>query len=229
MKKERKMQILGVLGILVIAAIGILISRITPAQIVAPRTQLVLLLSHLVHRHQEAAPDLNTHGGRGQAAFKQYLTSRDPDTFAQVKQEFMAGFQESPTDAELHLQYGNILVQKGQIDDPASSSHSRTDIAYVEALAQYQEAVRLAPKDPSAHAGLAGVLNQLGRLPEAVQEQEQVIRLAPNDAYSHFVLAALLVANGKKAAGDKEYHKVISMPYADDYIREESRSALNGL
>ena len=68
-----------------------------------------------------------------------------------------------------------------------------------EALAQYAEAVRLAPGNAIAQLNLGVALGQSGRLPEAVTHLAEAARLQPESAEAHYNLAYALLASGRRA------------------------------
>jgi Flp pilus assembly protein TadD len=48
------------------------------------------------------------------------------------------------------------------------------------AIAQFEQALAIAPTDPQARTNLAGALVRDGRLDEAIAELEQVLRVTPD-------------------------------------------------
>ena len=80
----------------------------------------------------------------------------------------------SPSDlAEAHLERGNALVAKGDLDG---------------ALAESLEAVRLKPDLALAHASLARVLRAKGQRVEAAHEIREFLRLTPNTPANQMVI-----------------------------------------
>lgn len=70
---------------------------------------------------------------------------------------------------------------------------SRIDSRRPEALAHFEEAVRLNPNFSEAQFNLAEELaNMPGRMPEAAAHYEEVLRIDPNDARAHYKLANAL-------------------------------------
>jgi len=66
-----------------------------------------------------------------------------------------------------------------------------------EAIADYREAIRLAPDLANVHTALSGVLLRQGKLEEAVAEARTAARLNPDNAYTHVCLSYALFDQGK--------------------------------
>jgi tetratricopeptide (TPR) repeat protein len=63
-----------------------------------------------------------------------------------------------------------------------------------EAVARYQEAIALDPTFADAWQGLALVLNDLGRHPEAIAAGKRLCELTPDDVLAHTTLSRLYQA-----------------------------------
>ncbi|MBL9124941.1 MAG: tetratricopeptide repeat protein [Planctomycetaceae bacterium] len=66
-----------------------------------------------------------------------------------------------------------------------------------EAVAQYQEVLKLEPGYALAHSALAVVLTDLGRHDEAVRHALRVCELEPNDTFSYTALSVTCMRAGK--------------------------------
>jgi tetratricopeptide (TPR) repeat protein len=66
-----------------------------------------------------------------------------------------------------------------------------------EAVAHYEEALRLAPKDANAHLNLGVVLHQQGRKDEAVAHYKEALRLNPKEAKAYYNLGRILLEMSK--------------------------------
>jgi len=66
-----------------------------------------------------------------------------------------------------------------------------------EAIAQFEEAVRLYPDYAGAHCNLGMALASVGRLPEAIAHYEQALRVKPDFAVAHNNLGNALGASGR--------------------------------
>jgi Flp pilus assembly protein TadD len=71
-----------------------------------------------------------------------------------------------PSDWQPHYRLASNLAQQGQWSD---------------AVAEYQEALRLNPSSVKTELGLAAVLLSLGRQPEALQQIDQALKLEPTN------------------------------------------------
>jgi tetratricopeptide (TPR) repeat protein len=63
-----------------------------------------------------------------------------------------------------------------------------------EAIAHYEQTVRLNPDSAEAHNNLAVALMQMGKLPEAVEHFKQALRIIPDLAEAQNRLARLRTA-----------------------------------
>jgi Flp pilus assembly protein TadD len=59
-------------------------------------------------------------------------------------------------------------------------------------IAEYREALRLNPKNESAHADLAATLRRKGDWDRVIAEYREVLRLNPNNDEAHYYLGAAL-------------------------------------
>ncbi|CAA6604341.1 TPR repeat-containing protein [Rhodospirillaceae bacterium LM-1] len=157
--------------------------------------------AELASRHYQAAralaPDLaaipaalaHLHGVRGDKQTAQRL--------------YLEAIALKPS-AEIHTAYAGLLAGQGQIDA---------------AIAQFEAAVALDPKNPQAWNNLSGPLKLRGRLKESVAALKKAVALAPGNALIHNNLAlALRLEEG--AAEALEHAKLaisLKPDYADAY------------
>lgn len=80
-----------------------------------------------------------------------------------------------------HKNLGVVLYEKGRI---------------TEAIAHYQEALRIMPRQPNVHAHLGNAFLQLGQLDEAVAHFEKELEIVPNSADAHSNLGVVFLAKG---------------------------------
>ena len=81
-----------------------------------------------------------------------------------------------------HKNLGVVLAEKGRTQ---------------EAIAHYQEALRIAPNQPNVHAHLGNALLQLGQLNEAVAHFQKELEIVPNSAPAHSNLGVVFLATGR--------------------------------
>jgi len=81
---------------------------------------------------------------------------------------------------------------------------------YAGALAEFDNAIKEAPKDASAHAGRAWALQALGRLDEALAASTRAIELKPGGAY-YQQRGYLQLARGDEAAAIADFTKGIEI------------------
>ena len=93
----------------------------------------------------------------------------------------------------------NLLVSV----NPYAEEHDKLGVALVqlgrvpEAIAQYEQALRVKPDDAAAHNGLAVALARLGKSHEAIAHWEQSLRIKPDSAETHNNLAVTLARLGR--------------------------------
>ncbi|HEV3271127.1 MAG TPA: tetratricopeptide repeat protein [Candidatus Methylacidiphilales bacterium] len=81
-----------------------------------------------------------------------------------------------------HGNLGNVLLQKGRVDD---------------AIAQYQTALKINPNDALAHFNLGNAFSQKGHLDEAIAEYQKALAISPNHADAHNNLGIALAKKGE--------------------------------
>lgn len=97
------------------------------------------------------------------------------DRPADSAQAYAQALEVEPESA-LRVNYANVLVAMGRIDD---------------AVAQYRRVLQATPDDADTHFNLATVLLRAGRRDEAIAEFEEVVRIAPGDEQARRRLAEL--------------------------------------
>ena len=63
-----------------------------------------------------------------------------------------------------------------------------------EAVAQYEQALRLNPDNGGTHNNLGAALSAQGRTTEAIAQYEEALRLMPGNAEIHFNVAMTLLS-----------------------------------
>ena len=78
-----------------------------------------------------------------------------------------------------------------------------------EALAQFQEVLRVKPDYPDALNNLGNVLGQTGRPKEAIKQYEQALRLNPNSPEVYNNLGFVLTQTGQLQEAIKQYKEAV--------------------
>ena len=91
-----------------------------------------------------------------------------------------------------------------------------TSDAGVKARAMYQEALALAPFDPSLRGNYAQFLDAISDLPQAIQEQQRVCELLPQFPAPFHRLGQLLVRQGKTSEAAKCFSRALAV--RNDYV-----------
>jgi tetratricopeptide (TPR) repeat protein len=81
----------------------------------------------------------------------------------------------------------------------------------MEALQQYQEAVRLKPTYPDYHYNLGMALSGLGRVQEALGQFEEALRLKSDDAKTHESYGLALMKSGQAAKAIDQYQEALRL------------------
>jgi tetratricopeptide (TPR) repeat protein len=104
--------------------------------------------------------------------------------------------------AEAHNNWGSVFLQMGRLQ---------------EAMAHYEQALRIDPDYVRAHNDLGNALLQAGRAQEAVGHYEQALRIKPDYAEAHNNLGAVLMGQGRlqEAIGHYEEALYLKPDYAN--------------
>jgi tetratricopeptide (TPR) repeat protein len=97
-----------------------------------------------------------------------------------------------------HQNLGNLLLDTpGKLND---------------AIAEFEEALRIEPNIPEVHNSLGGAFMRVGRLPEATAEFETAVRLKPDYPDGHNSLgSALAQTPGRTADGIAEFQTALRL------------------
>ena len=98
--------------------------------------------------------------------------------------------------ASAHVEIGNALLAQGKVQ---------------EAMAHYEEALRLGPDSTEAHYNLAAVLIKMGRTEDAIPHIEEVLRINPQDAGTHFDLGVILAQKGRMPEAMEQWEQVLKI------------------
>jgi tetratricopeptide (TPR) repeat protein len=89
----------------------------------------------------------------------------------------------------------------------------------LEAISQYEQALRLKPDDAQAHSNLGVALRRIGRNEEAIAQYNEALRLKPDDAEALYNLGNALADQGRSAEALAHYQKAL------DSARNEGNTA----
>lgn len=98
-----------------------------------------------------------------------------------------------------------------------------------EALGNIQEALRIRPAYPEAHANLALVLRRLGKLDDSEREYQSALRLLPSSGPVHAGYGALLVVEGRTNDALREFSAAERLRPDDDEAHFNRARALAAL
>lgn len=124
-----------------------------------------------------------------------------------------------PPDAKAHMNLGTALISSGRLSDAASEFQSalrleppenqandmtamfhfnlgyalaRIPARFLEAIPEFEMAIRDQPDLTEAHVALGDILSQTNRLPEAVAQYRAALRIQPADVKAHNNLGSTL-------------------------------------
>jgi len=106
-----------------------------------------------------------------------------------------------------HLNFGNVLFQKGKVD---------------EAITHYQEALQIKPDYTEARYDLGNALLQRGRVDEAIAQYQEALQLNPDYAESRNCLGLALDQKGRVDEAITQFQKALE-------INPDNAEALNNL
>ena len=139
-----------------------------------------------------------------------------------------------PPEARAHLERGQRLYDRGQVDEAiaewhkairlapkAAKAHHLLGVAWrdrgeqTKAIAAFREALRLEPDNATAYVQLARVLEATGDASGALKAYRAALRLVPSAPYVHNRLGHLLAAEGDWSGAVQEWQHTVDL--APDY------------
>ncbi len=84
-----------------------------------------------------------------------------------------------------------LTISANNMADGASGNRDEAMRRYAEAITEYDEALKLQPKQPAIHRNLGILLARLGRKAEAIQHLRMALEIVPNEPNAREVLEAL--------------------------------------
>jgi tetratricopeptide (TPR) repeat protein len=118
---------------------------------------------------------------------------------------------------QAHLYSDILTLWRTTIDRNASSWMAHTNLGAElddqgrsdEAMAEYQAALRINPKETMARNNLGMSLAQMGRVSEAIEDWEEVLRIDPDHAESHNNLGNALAQMGRMPEAFAHWEKAL--------------------
>ena len=95
-----------------------------------------------------------------------------------------------------HLKLGNVLIQKGSVD---------------EAMVHYQEALQISPSYAEAHNNLGNVLRQKGNVDEAIVHFQKALQINPDYAEAHSNFGNALLQKGRVDEAISHYQRALQI------------------
>jgi protein O-mannosyl-transferase len=112
-----------------------------------------------------------------------------------------------------HYDVGTAFMQMNLAD--ALARQGRSD----EAMAHYEEAIRLQPYYADAYYNRGNVLFAKGRIDEAIADWEWTLQLQPNDADAHTSLGNAFLREGSLKEAIAQYEKAVALAPEDPHSR----------
>ena len=164
-------------------------------------------------------------------SFGQIFALRKPPSSDQALQAYNRSLQLDPSDAQTHKLLGDVwlyLKRQPALAIPAYTqslrlnvndleAHQRLAQSYEEtgqfepALREYQEAARLAPKQPGLHLKIGQLAWRLNQLPVAERAFVTVLTINPADHQTRFLLSQVYENEGKIVDAERECSFVVSV------------------
>ena len=126
-----------------------------------------------------------------------------PPPSPQIEPEQSASPQPLSRQARYHLEQGQILYDAGEVD---------------QAVAEWQETLRLAPQTAQAHHLLGLAFRDQKDYTQAAAAFQQALRLEPDNATAHVHLARAFEALGKEQEAFDTYQKALQLVPSAPYV-----------
>jgi tetratricopeptide (TPR) repeat protein len=130
------------------------------------------------------------------------LTWRQSATYRDLETLWRTTLAKNPTCWMAYNNLGVLQLEKGNIDD---------------AIAKYQQSLRLNPDYPEARYNYGSALLQLGQVDDAINQCEEALRLQPNEPDALIVIGNAFLAKGDVDEAIRQYQKSLTIR-PDAYI-----------
>jgi tetratricopeptide (TPR) repeat protein len=134
--------------------------------------------------------------GLGEAYWREYEQTKDPQWAAQAKQNSAAAIRLNDKLAQVYVTLGMIRTGTGD---------------YAQAVDSLQTALRLDPLNADAYRELAKAYERLGKLKEAESTYLNAIIVRPNYWATYSQLGGFFFHHGRYAEAEKEYRTVVEL------------------
>jgi Flp pilus assembly protein TadD len=105
-----------------------------------------------------------------------------------------------------HFKLGNVLMQKGRVD---------------EAIPHYQNAVQIRPDYAQAHNNLGGALLQEGKVDEAIPHLQKALQINPGYGNAHSNLGNALLQKGSASEAIAHFQRALQIEPADARVLDK--------
>ena len=138
-----------------------------------------------------------------------------------------------PNDSATHYNLGNAFTRSGRYQEAIASyqeairinpdnADARTNLGYA-TLGFYEEAIRINPDNAHAHYNLGNAFTRSGRYQEAIAPYQEAIRINPDHTGAHYKLGSAYTALGRNDEANTEYKEALRIEPNHDFALEEER------
>jgi tetratricopeptide (TPR) repeat protein len=157
----------------------------------------------------------------------------------EAEAQFRSALSIRPALPRAHAYLAYLLANRGDLDEAIwhyqrAGDDAPNQFSYgialarmnrkAEAITHLEKSLDADAKQPVVHEVLGGLLEEEGKIPEAVSHYKEAIRLQPNFGKAHLDLGAALARQGDRAGAAAEFRIAQSDP--DPKIREMALSGL---
>ena len=128
--------------------------------------------------------------GLGVLSFRQARTYTDLETL------WVATLARNPRASIAHNNLGNLLLQKGRLED---------------AIGHFQTALSIQPKAADVHSNLGGALLGLGQLDEAIAHFQAALKIQPDSAQAHNNLGNALMQQRRLDLAIAQFQQAVDL------------------
>ena len=128
------------------------------------------------------------------------LTWRQSQMYGDVAELYGQTIAENPDCWLAHANLGVVLARRGRVD---------------EAVACFQQALKIKPDYAEAHNNLGVALADQGRLDEAIQHYRKALEIEPDYAEAHTSLGIALAGRGQSDEAMAHYRKALAINSGD--------------